>query len=147
MLRQALELCPDELWDGGSYEVPFWQVAYHTLYFTDLYLQPNLEAFTPWELHRDEYHDLPWPPGSGTQPARPYSKDELLDYWRKCDERIDAALDRLDLNADCGMPWHKGMLKLEHQLHNLRHIQHHTALLAGRLQSGNGLHVDWVRPR
>lgn len=148
MLKQAIENCPAELWDGGGYPVPYWQVAYHTLYFTHLYLQPNIEAFRPWELHREEYHDLPWPPGSGSKIADPYTKAQILAYWHVCDSMVDGALQRLDLEApDCGIPWHKGMPKLDHQLHNLRHIQHHAALLAGRLRLADGTEVQWVRPK
>lgn len=146
MLKQAIEDCPDDLWNGGPYAVPFWRVAYHTLYFTHLYLQPNLEAFQPWAHHREDYHDLPWPPGSGPTIADPYTKQQLLDYWQICDSMIDAAVDRLDLDApDCGIPWHKGMPKLDHQLHNIRHIQHHTAFLSARLRTANGTEVRWVR--
>jgi len=64
MLKQAIEQCPDELWDGGQ-AVPFWQVAYHTLYYTHLYLQQREEDFRPWEHHGKEHHDLPWPPENG----------------------------------------------------------------------------------
>jgi hypothetical protein len=148
MLREAVELCPDELWNGGPHPVPFWQVAYHTLYFTHLYIHPDLDSFKPWSLHRKEHHDLPWPPGSGSIITDPYSRPELLDYWNIVDAAIDPAIAQLDLTAgDCGMPWHRGMPKLDHQLHNLRHIQHHTALLAGRFRAAKGIEVQWVRPK
>ncbi len=65
MLKQAIELCPDGLWTGGNYPVPFWRVAYHALFYTHLYLQPDEKAFRPWEHHRDQYQFLgavPWPP-------------------------------------------------------------------------------------
>ena len=84
MLKQAIEQCPDVLWAGDAYPVPFWRVAYHTLYFTHLYLQQTEQDFRPWEHHRDEYHDLPWPPDSGSSIDDPYTKDQLLEYWRLC---------------------------------------------------------------
>lgn len=146
MLKQAIEDCPDDLWAGGPYPVPYWQVAYHTLYFTHLYLQQTIEQFQPWVHHRDEYHDLPWPPGSGPKLDHPYTRAELLDYWHICDGMVDACVDRLDLDAaSSGFPWHKTMPKLDHQLHNIRHIQHHAALLSGRLRAANGTEVRWVR--
>lgn len=146
MLKQAIEQCPDDLWAGDIYPIPFWRVAYHTLCYTHLYLQQSEEAFRPWEHHRDGYEDLPWPPGSGPKIDDPYSKVEILDYWRLCDDMIDAGVDRLDLEAkESGFSWHKTMPKLEHQIHNIRHIQHHAALLAGRLRLANGTDVRWVR--
>lgn len=65
MLRQAIEVCPDDLWEGGDHPNQFWHVAYHGLFYTHLYLQPDEAAFTAWEGHRDEYQFLgtvPWPP-------------------------------------------------------------------------------------
>ena len=146
MLRQAIEICPDELWAGGAYPVPFWQVAYHTLWYTHLYLQPNEEAFVLWEHHREGHNDLPWPVESGPTLSEPYTKAQLLDYWKLVDARVDADVDRLDLGAlESGFSWHKTIPKLDHQIQNIRHIQHHAALLAGRLRLANGSDVRWVR--
>lgn len=150
MLKQSIERCPDNLWDSKDDPVPFWRVAYHTLYFTHLYLNQTLADFTPWEHHKDDYHDLPWPPDSAPAIDDPYSKSQLLDYWEICDEFVETAVDRLDLDApDSGFPWHTGFPKLDHQLQNIRHIQHHTALLAGRLRTtmGTAGDVAWVRFR
>ena len=146
MLKQAIEQCPNDLWDGGGYPVPFWRVVYHTLYATHLYLQQNEQAFHPWEHHREGHQDLPWPPDSGTKIDDPYTKAQMLDYWRLCDAMIHTDVDRLDLDAEeSGFSWHKTMPKLEHQIHNIRHIQHHAALLAGRLRLANGTDTRWVR--
>ncbi len=35
-LQQAIEACPDDLWDDRTDGSPFWHLAYHTLFFTDL---------------------------------------------------------------------------------------------------------------
>lgn len=59
---------------------------------------------------------------------------------------IEASVDGPNLDApESGFSWHKTMPKLEHQVHNIRHIQHHAALLAGRLRFAGGTHVRWVR--
>ena len=50
----------------------------------------------------------------------------------------------MDLSApQCGFPWYP-MPKLEHQLLNIRHIQHHAGALASRLRRGAGVSVPWV---
>jgi hypothetical protein len=65
-----------------------------------------------------------------------------MDYWRLCDGMVDAAVDQLDLNApESGFPWYK-MPKLDHQIVNIRHIQHHTAILGIRLRPA-GVDVKW----
>ncbi|MCB9857482.1 MAG: DinB family protein [Phycisphaerales bacterium] len=150
MLKRAIELCPDDAWTDDASTLPFWQVAYHTLYFTHLYLNQTEGDFVPWEHHKPDYHDLPWPADSGTTPEHPYDKSQLLAYWRICDEFVDTAVDRLDLDAtDSGFSWHKGFPKLDHQLQNLRHIQHHTAILSARLRAnaGDAADIAWVRFR
>jgi hypothetical protein len=147
MLKQTIEQCPDDLWDGEAYPIAFWRVAYHTLFITHLYLQPNEQAFRAWEHHRDEYQfldALPFPPYRPPEIGTPYTKSEILDYWQVCDRTIDSAVDQMDLDAqECGFPWYK-MPKLEHQITNIRHIQHHAALLAGRLRDAAGLEIEWV---
>jgi hypothetical protein len=78
MLREAIEQCPLDLWTGDPPPIPFWQVAYHTLHSTHLYLAPDLEAFHPWEHHREGHNDLPYPPEGATAPSNPYTKSEML---------------------------------------------------------------------
>lgn len=43
MLRQAVELCPPELWaEREAGEPPFWQQAYHALIITEGYASEGL---------------------------------------------------------------------------------------------------------
>ncbi len=68
----------------------------------------------------------------------------MLEYWQVCDEMVDAAVDRLDLDAsECGFPWYR-LPELDHQINNIRHIQHHAALLAGQLRLAAGRDIPWV---
>jgi hypothetical protein len=147
MFRQAVESCPDHLWTGGDHPNAFWHIAYHTLFYTALYLQPNEDAFEPWEHHREEYQffgKLPWPPHDPPAIGEPYTRAQILEYWQVCDAAIDATVDELDLTAaDCGFWWYDEP-KFEHQLINLRHLQHHTAQLADRLRRSADLGVEWV---
>ncbi|MGB2820123.1 MAG: DinB family protein [Phycisphaerae bacterium] len=147
MLRQAIERCPEALWTAGGHPSPYWQIAYHTLFFTHLYLQPNEEAFSPWEHHREEYQfleALPWPPHDRPNIREPYTASQVTAYWQVCDAMIDAGVDRLDLDAaDCGFSWYD-ISKLEHQIMNVRHIQHHAAQLADRLRSAADIDLDWI---
>lgn len=150
MLKQAIDQCPDEIWAARGHPSQFWQVAYHTIFFTHLYLQPDEKAFRPWEFAREEYQcleTLPWPPHRPPKLGEPYTKAQVLEYWQACDAMIDAGVDRLDLEADeCGFSWYT-MPKLDHQLMNIRHIQHHAGELAGRIRSANGEPLDWVGSR
>src|SRR5438045_9641734 len=52
MLNRCVRRCPPEHWEGKIANGTFRQVAYHTLFFVDLYLSPSKEAFEPREVHR-----------------------------------------------------------------------------------------------
>ena len=143
LLKQAVERCPDGEWTKG--DPAFWQVAYHTAFYTHLYLQPNEAAFRPWEHGREEDHflgGLPWPPHRKPKLGEPFGRAQVIQYVTMCDEMVDAAVDALDLaSRDCGFPWYR-MSKVEHQIHNIRHIEHHTIYLSARLRAAGGKGVD-----
>jgi hypothetical protein len=147
MLMQAIEKCPDDLWLRRDHPNAFWHVAYHALCVTHIYLQPDFEAFRPWEKHREGYQFLgPVPGNPQLRPKieEPYSRAQAMEYGEFCNAMIDSAVDRLDLDSpESGFPWYK-MSKLEHQLVNIRHLQHHAAQLADRLRRFAGVGVDWI---
>jgi len=147
MLRQAIEDCPDESWVGGARPIAFWHVAYHTLFITHLYLAADHASFRAWPQHREEYQffdAVPWPPHNMPRIGEPYTKAQILEYWIFLSGHVDAAIDSMDPDApECGFPWYN-LPKLDHQINNIRHLQHHTALLAGRLREDHGLDVRWV---
>jgi hypothetical protein len=147
MLKDAIEGCPDEMWTEGDDPVAFWRVAYHTLFYTHLYLMPDEKAFKPWEHHRRDctfLGPLPWPPHREPDVGEPYPKAQVLDYWRMVDEMVDGCVDGLDLDAEtCGFPWYD-LPKLDHQINNIRHVQHHAALLSGRLRRAKSDGVGWA---
>ena len=101
----------------------------------------------PWKKHwrgAESLNDIASESPEAPQPFSPYSPAEVLEYWQLCDDRIDAAVDALNLEApQCGFPWYK-MGTLEHQFVNIRHIQHHAAILSARLRKAAGITVDWV---
>ena len=153
MLRETLERCPDELWFDEEPESAYWQIAYHVLFFAHLYIQPNEAAFRPFEHHQfdNQYPDaIPGPPDpKSTLPLipRPYSKAQVLAYCDFCDAMVDDAVDALDLHSlESGFSWYK-IPKLEHQIVNIRHIEHHMAQLADRLRAATGIGIKWVGAR
>lgn len=156
MLRQSIERCPDDLWSDGNYTNPFWRIAYHALYYTHLYLQPKLEAFSPWEHHQTglqylddisappEIEALAELPHRPPQTGEPYTQAEVLEYWNLCDNKIDEWVDALNLlDPESGFSWYK-LSKLEHQIIEIRHTQHHTAQLMDRVRAATNTGIDWV---
>jgi hypothetical protein len=153
MLRETLERCPDDIWSSTDHRNSFWQVAYHTLFFAHLYVQPSEAAFRPWEHHQAEVqHEdglagTPDPDSTLPLIPEPYTRAEVLAYWKVCDDLIDDAVDALNLNdPSSGFSWYK-VPKFEHQIISIRHIQHHTAQLADRLRSAADIGIKWVQAR
>lgn len=153
MLRESIERCSEDLWYDDEPTNAFWQVAYHALFFTHLYLQPSAAAFRPWDgqqsdvQHPDGIAGPPDPTSALPLIPSPYSKPDVLAYWEVCDQMVDAAVDAHDLQShDSGFSRYP-IPKFEHQIVNLRHIQHHAAQLADRLRASAGIGVQWVGAR
>jgi hypothetical protein len=133
-LAETINACPDELWRASLWQTQntksefsqFWYVAYHSLFWLDLYLTGTVEGFlppAPFTLSEQDEH--------GLLPERVYTKDELqayLSYGRqKCQATIDALTDE-DAQRHCQFSW--GELSfLELLVYNLRHIHGHASQL------------------
>ncbi len=77
-LGNTIRACPDELWRARLWEhsserpefSEFWYLAYHTLFWLDLYLTGAEEGFTPRApfalIEQDD---------DGPVPPRPYTKE------------------------------------------------------------------------
>jgi len=71
----------------------------------------------------------------------------VLEYWSFCDGMIDGIVDAMDvLSPESGFWWYP-IPKIEHQIVNIRHIQHHTAQLADRVRTAANVGIDWVGAR
>lgn len=139
MLRECIEQCPDDLWESGQHPRCFWRIAYHAVYYTDRYLQPSSRKFKPWVEHQKDIQAL-W----GDPPTEPiYTKDQVLAFLNLTDSKLDAMIDRLDLNSEgSGFPLYK-MPKLDLLMLNLRHLQHHVGQISELLMT-RGIDVTWA---
>lgn len=150
MLGEAIEKCPEDLLYDKEFKNAFWQVAYHTLFFAHAYLSLSKDLFVPWSKHQANNQN---PDGIGGDPdpdsklpllPDPYTKDQLLEYWGFCKGIVNKHVDMMDLEStNSGFDRYK-ISKFEHQLVNLRHIQHGAAQLADRLRDRMNIGVRWV---
>jgi hypothetical protein len=147
MLRQAIELCPEDLWIASTYHNRYWHVAYHTLFYAHLYVNASEAEFAPWTKHRPECRLLGSRPGEALRERvvpEPYAKAELLDYQKICCDEVLDKVPRVSLDAPSGFDW-LPFNRFEVHLYNLRHIHHHTGQLADRLRTAAGIGLPWVR--
>jgi hypothetical protein len=130
MLENALVACPRPPWIPPEFPA-FWHLAYHTLFWLDLYLAGAPEGdFAPPA-------PFIWTEGDpAVSPARPYTKEELLTYLaalrRTCHAALSALTEERAHQAVSHYGWTRGeaVSYLEVQMHNLRHVQEHAAQLS-----------------
>lgn len=141
MFTDCIEKCPPEVWDSPVAKYPFWLVAYHTLYCTDLYLSPSEDAFELSPVfHPGGRSDL-----EDEYPSRRFDKDEVLAYGAHVRDKAQAALagETLEsLTADSGFK-RRTMSRAELYIYTLRHIEHHTGQLSAIVRKAGG-DPKWV---
>ena len=149
MLGNSLEHCPEELWLSTKYPNRFWHIAYHSLFYTHLYVQPSEADFQSWSKHVADSNYLgprPWAKNEPFQIPEPYAKSDVQDYLRLCRAEVEKQVPLLRLEDSSGFSW-LPFNKFELQLYNIRHLQHHTGQLIERLRSGAGIGMGWVGSR
>lgn len=149
MLGQGIERCPEDLWLSRNYKNRFWHIAYHSLFYTHLYLQPAEGDFKPWPKHVKNSNYLgpgPWSNNEPIQIPEPYSKADVQDYLTLCGAEVEKQVPLVRLEDNSGFSW-LPFTKLELQFYNIRHLQHHTGQLLDRLRTAADIGVAWVRSR
>jgi uncharacterized damage-inducible protein DinB len=130
MLRQCVEACRDDHFEGMIAHGSFRCVAYHTLFFTDLYLTPNENEFALRDFHQTGGDER----GDELSPGLP--KHQTLEYVNTCRAKaidIIAKETEQTLAGGSGFDWRK-ISRLELHIYNIRHVQHHTGQLSAYLR-------------
>ena len=138
MLKLAVSQCPSSRWNAPTDKNKFWQIAYHALFYTHLYAQVSIDQFKPWAHHRPDAEAL------GKLTDTPYTPAEVLAYLDFCAADLKEKLPLTDLEAESsGFHW-LPFGKLELQIYNIRHLQHHAAELMERLGEQAGIELPWI---
>lgn len=146
MLEEGIRKCPEGLWiprtrPQGTEQWQCWYIAYHALFWLDLYLSGAVEGFAPpAPFTLDELDPR------GIIPERPYRKDELQAYLSHCRQKCQSIIAALDDEAaarQCSFPWVQ-LSFVELVLDNMRHVQAHTAELSWIIGQGGGSSPGWI---
>jgi hypothetical protein len=142
MLEDAIGLCPDQLWTAVLWKDTddvrygqFWFVAYHTLFWMDLFLTGSQEGFVP-----------PPPFIRRVLPEQPYTKEQILTYLARCRSRCQSTIEALteeQAHQRCVFEWMEPSF-LELQLYSMRHVQEHAAQLSLVLGQHDVTGFDWI---
>jgi hypothetical protein len=144
MLENAIRNCPEKIWADRNQKPEFWYLAFHTLFWLDLYLSDSGKKFIPPAPFTLTELDP-----AGLLPERVYSKKELLTYLdyglRKCRRVIN------ELSEEkAAQRFQFGSIDLQYGeliLYNMRHVQHHAAQLNLILRQKTDSAPSWVKKR
>ncbi|MCG8569352.1 MAG: DinB family protein [Spirochaetes bacterium] len=147
-LMQCINNCPDNEWQQTHGDSPYSQVVFHTLFYTDYYLERTEETFKdqPFHLNNKElfkdYEEL-----EDRIPKHLYTKEECHLYLKHCVDKCKTQLPQEDtelLNGPSGFSHKPDINRAEIHIYNTRHIQHHAAQLGLRVQKIINKELQWV---
>ena len=141
MFDRAIIACPEEIWSDRTRQPEVWYLAFHTLFWLDLYLSGPAEGFVPPAPFTLDELDP-----AGLLPERVYRKDELRAYLehgrRKCRETIAGLTDERAARR-YRFPWGEVSFA-ELLLYNMRHVQHGAAQINLILRQATDSAPGWV---
>ena len=146
-LAQCISSCPETEWNQPHGDYPFSQVVFHTLFFTDFYLQRDESSFKDQAFHREnkvffkDYEEL-----QEKIPVNLYGRRQCEKYLKFCIDKCEATLQADDpqtLLGPSGFSF-KPFTRAELYIYLIRHIQHHAAQLGLRLQRITGNELQWI---
>jgi hypothetical protein len=146
-LNTCIDRCPETAWDARVGNHAFCQVAFHALFYADLYLGPNEGSFRQQPFHRGNEHFFgDYEEFEDRAPRALYDKMSISRYVEHCRKKaseVIASETADSLNARSGFEWQK-FSRAEVHVQNIRHIQHHAAQLSLRLRLDAGQDIPWV---
>ena len=142
MLNKAITDCPAELWNRQEKGPPFWQIAYHTLYFLDYYLgnsKEEKEKFKPFFPNSNGHRlDVKVTKGSPT-------RVQMLEYISYVKEKAIRKYEEMTADSlveATVFEWHRKD-KFSTFIYNLRHVMLHIGALNSLLVR-DGKKTTWI---
>jgi len=148
-LNLAVVRCPESSWNERVAAWKFCQVAFHAVFFADVYLQPSddiaalkRQAFhVEHKAHFRDYEEL-----EDREQVLLYEKSFVLSYLKDVRRKAQDVIGREsvdELAGPSGFPRRK-CSRAELHVYNIRHIQHHAAQLSLRLRLDTDVEIPWV---
>lgn len=147
MMEASINQCPDNQWDNRDRGNRFWHIAYHALYFTNLYCSPSEDAVRHWEKSEQWKFILgKWAQAPEYDPEAmvAYTKVDVLEYLEFVRDRVVTLLHEEDLSGESGFSWLTTFDRFGVWLYNLRHFQHHIGQLTERVRADTRKGVQWI---
>lgn len=147
-LNACVHRCPEDLWTGPVINHTFSETVFHTLFFTDYYLELDETTYRDQTFHRDhpeffrEYEEL-----IDRHPVLLYDRPTTLKYLAHCCDKVVRVVTTETAESLAAPAGFSNVDSARAELHgmNIRHIQHHSAQLIMRLRLDAGLDMPWVK--
>jgi hypothetical protein len=145
-LNACIDRCPKTAWNGPVGNLAFCQVAFHTLFFADLYVGPNAESLRAQPFHRDhvaffcDYEEL-----QDRKQQLLYDRPTVKAYLDHCRNKASQAIAAETVPTLAGPSGfqRRDISRAELHVYNIRHVQHHAAQLSLRLRIDFNEEVPW----
>lgn len=144
MIRNALSACPDDQWTTEINGIPFWHIAYHIIFFLDLYSGDSKElqeSFVCPSFAEEGNFFL------GERPSSIFTKVELVDYLNVAEQKSISIIKNLNakqLTRPSAVEWKPGRTVFELLCENLRHMHHHIGQLHFILRVDSKSVPKWI---
>ncbi|MCX6121258.1 MAG: hypothetical protein NTX44_06525 [Ignavibacteriales bacterium] len=133
MLEHVIDNANDTTWTAKISNVPFWQICYHVLWFTDFYFHADEATFRPQSFDMKGIHNYSVYPDSQMieDQKHPISKSNMKAYCTYVRQKANQFIQNINVTyftTPSPFEWH-GFPKIDLVDYNLRHLQHHVGQL------------------
>ena len=146
-LEQSIDACDDDTWAAEHIDGTVSQVVFHTLFYSDLYLEREEKGFKEQAFHRENqgfFQD--YEEAENRPPVNFYERSKCRDYLGHCFRKARDVMQtesEESLGGASGFHW-RNTTRAENHIYNIRHIQHHAAQLGLRNQLRGGAPLKWI---
>jgi len=148
MLENVIDNTNDTTWTARINNMPFWQICYHVLWFTDFYFHANQATFQPQSFDMEGIHNYWVKPDSQMieNQKHPISKNNMKAYCKYVKQKANQFIHSINdtyFTAPSPFEWH-GFPKIDLVDYNLRHLQHHVGQLDIVLRREQDMGNPWI---
>ncbi|MGD0036234.1 MAG: DinB family protein [Bacteroidota bacterium] len=148
MLEYTIDKANETTWTARINNMPFWQICYHVLWFTDFYFHANQATFQPQSFDMEGIHNYWIKPDSQMieNQKHPISKSNMKAYCKYVRQRANQFIQNINVTyftTPSPFEWH-GFPKIDLVDYNLRNLQHHIGQLDIVLRREQNIGNPWI---
>ncbi|OGU32387.1 MAG: hypothetical protein A2057_03895 [Ignavibacteria bacterium GWA2_35_9] len=148
MLENVIENANDTTWTARINNMPFWQICYHVLWFTDFYFHANEATFQTQSFDMEGIHNYWVKPDSQMieNQKHPISKNNMKAYCKYVKQKANQFIQSINdtyFTSPSPFEWH-GFPKIDLVDYNLRHLQHHVGQLDIAIRREQDIGNPWI---